>query len=189
MRIAPLILAFTTILVLAPGVKSTSGSDKETTLTSAPIVETLKSDIEVDTIDHIDISDVQFETEPEPEPEPEITLPEDEIRLLALLVMAEANGECEEGRRLVIDVVLNRVDSEYFPNSVPEVIYEPGQFEPILNGYIYECVVLEENYKLVLEELANRTNYDVCFFRTGYFCDYGYPIKKVGNHYFSGVMW
>lgn len=36
-----------------------------------------------------------------------------DIELLALLTMAEAEGECEEGQRLVIDTVLNRVDNPH----------------------------------------------------------------------------
>jgi len=33
-------------------------------------------------------------------------------------------------------VVLNRVESELFPDTLAEVIYEPGQFEPVANGQI-----------------------------------------------------
>lgn len=42
----------------------------------------------------------------------------DDIELVALVTMAEAEGECEEGKRLVIDTILNRVDSASFPNTV-----------------------------------------------------------------------
>ncbi|MFC0470733.1 cell wall hydrolase [Halalkalibacter kiskunsagensis] len=34
------------------------------------------------------------------------------------------------------DVVLNRVESPQFPDTIKEVIYEPGQFEPVSNGQI-----------------------------------------------------
>lgn len=55
-------------------------------------------------------------------------LPYEDISLIALVTMAEAEGECEEGKRLVIDTILNRVDSEHFPNSVYDVIYQRNQF-------------------------------------------------------------
>ena len=45
----------------------------------------------------------------------------EDVELIALVTMAEAEGECEEGKRLVIDTVLNRVDSDYFPDTGYEV--------------------------------------------------------------------
>ena len=38
----------------------------------------------------------------------------EDVELIALVTMAEAEGECEEGKRLVIDTILNRVDSGTF---------------------------------------------------------------------------
>ena len=43
------------------------------------------------------------------------TLTNEEIELVALVTMAEAEGECEEGQRLVIDTVLNRMEDSRFP--------------------------------------------------------------------------
>ena len=37
-------------------------------------------------------------------------LSEEDISLIALVTMAEAEGECEKGKRLVIDTILNRMD-------------------------------------------------------------------------------
>lgn len=54
--------------------------------------------------------------------------------LLAKIAMAEAEGEGVEGKALVILVVLNRVWSEEFPDSIREVIFQKGQFSPISNG-------------------------------------------------------
>lgn len=54
--------------------------------------------------------------------------------LLIRIAMAEAEGESIEGKALVMNVVLNRVKSDKFPNSIKEVIYQKNQFSPILNG-------------------------------------------------------
>lgn len=54
--------------------------------------------------------------------------------LLAKIAMAEAESEDTEGKALVILVVLNRVWSDGFPNSIEDVIYQSGQFSPISNG-------------------------------------------------------
>lgn len=57
-----------------------------------------------------------------------------ESYMLGKIAMAEAEGEGVEGKALVILVVLNRVWSDGFPNSIPEVIFEEGQFSPVSNG-------------------------------------------------------
>lgn len=118
--------------------------------------------------------------------EPEVPLASvEDINLLAMVTMAEAEGECEEGQRLVIDTVLNRVDSPYFPDTVREVIYQTHAFEVMSNGRFDRCYVKEDIRKLVLEELKNRTNSEVVFFRTERYSSYGQPLFKLGNHYFS----
>lgn len=109
----------------------------------------------------------------------------EDVELIALVTMAEAEGECEEGKRLVIDTVLNRVDSEYFPDTVYEVIYQPNQFSSMWNGRVDRCEVREDICELVYEELESRTNYDVVFFTAGEYNAYGVPMFQVGNHYFS----
>lgn len=113
------------------------------------------------------------------------TISDKEIRLLALLCMAEAEGESEKGKRLVIDTVLNRVDSKHFPNTISGVIYQKNQFTSMWNGRANRCYVKNDIYKLVKEELKSRTNSTVMFFTAGRYGAYGTPMFKVGNHYFS----
>lgn len=117
--------------------------------------------------------------------EEELAMSEEDIELIALVTMAEAEGECEEGKRLVIDTILNRVDSEHFPNTVYEVIYQPCQFSSMWNGRVERCEVREDICQLVREELISRTNYDVMFFTAGEYSAYGVPLFQVEHHYFS----
>lgn len=117
--------------------------------------------------------------------EEELPLSNEEIELIALVTMAEAEGECEEGKRLVIDTILNRVDSEHFPDTVTEVIYQPHQFSAMWCDRIDKCYVTEEICQLVREELISRTNYDVVFFNANHYSKYGTPLFQVENHYFS----
>jgi N-acetylmuramoyl-L-alanine amidase len=56
--------------------------------------------------------------------------------LLARLVRAEAESEPYAGKVAVAVVVLNRVDSSSFPNSISAVINQAGQFSPVSNGQI-----------------------------------------------------
>lgn len=57
-------------------------------------------------------------------------------RLLARLVYAEARGESYKGQVAVAAVVLNRVNSASFPNTVSGVIYQSGAFSCVSNGSI-----------------------------------------------------
>lgn len=54
--------------------------------------------------------------------------------LLMKIAMAEAEDENTEGKALVMRVVLNRVKSRGFPDSIKKVIYQERQFSPIANG-------------------------------------------------------
>lgn len=118
---------------------------------------------------------------------PAYTLTQEEIELIALVTMAEAEGESEYGKRLVIDTILNRVDHEwsYWPDSVEGVIYQKNQFTSMWNGRVNRCYVREDIVELVREELENRTNTEVVYFMMGGYSRYGTPEFKEGVHYFS----
>ena len=57
-----------------------------------------------------------------------IELSEDDIDLLARIIWLEARGESFEGQQAVAEVVFNRMLSEYFPDTLHEVIYEKNPF-------------------------------------------------------------
>lgn len=57
-------------------------------------------------------------------------------KLLAKLVYAEARGESYKGQVAVAAVVLNRVSSSSFPNTISGVIYQTGAFSCVSNGSI-----------------------------------------------------
>lgn len=142
----------------------------------------------VDSAEHYVPTPLALETSAEPEETVEPVGPlasEEDIELLALLAMAEAEGESEEGQRLVIDVVLNRVDDPHFPDTIYEVVYQENQFSGMYGERITRCYVMDELVHLAREELENRTNYDAVFFRTEHYHSYGVPMFQVGAHYFS----
>lgn len=110
---------------------------------------------------------------------------QEEIDLIALVTMAEAEGETELGKRLVIDTILNRVDDPHFPDTVHDVIYYPNAFSPMWNGRIDRCYVTDDIVELVKEELLERTNYECVFFTAGAYSEYGEPRFQECCHYFS----
>lgn len=56
------------------------------------------------------------------------------LALLARLISAEARGEPYAGQVAVGAVVLNRVEHPSFPNTIAEVIYQPGAFSCLMDG-------------------------------------------------------
>ncbi|MBG9945301.1 cell wall hydrolase [Brevibacillus formosus] len=63
-----------------------------------------------------------------------VKISERDMELLARLVYAEGRGEPYEGQVAIAAVVLNRVASHKFPNTVREVIYAPNAFSPVHDG-------------------------------------------------------
>ena len=60
----------------------------------------------------------------------------EDIYLLARCIYGEARGEPYKGQVAVAAVILNRVDSSSFPNSISGVIYQPGAFTAVSDGQI-----------------------------------------------------
>ena len=70
------------------------------------------------------------------------------------IVQAEA-GICDpKGKILVADVIINRVLSGKFPDSVKAVVYQPSQFQPVSNGTINTVKVTAETIECVDRALA-----------------------------------
>lgn len=69
-----------------------------------------------------------------PQTEAPVSASTDDAYLLACLVYCEAGNQSYEGQLAVANVVMNRVNSPLFPNSISEVIYQSGQFSPAANG-------------------------------------------------------
>lgn len=119
-----------------------------------------------------DISEVQFE--------------ESDRYLLANLIYCEAGGEPYAGQLAVGAVVMNRVLSSVYPNTVSGVIYQKYQFSPVGSGRL--ALAMSKNkatascYKAADEAMAGQTNVGNCvYFRT--------PIPgltgiKIGGHIF-----
>lgn len=109
----------------------------------------------------------------------------DSLEELAICVEAEAGNQDLEGKRLVVDVILNRVDDKDWPNTIKEVIEEPIQFSSFWDGgmeKVYEPS--EETFKSVRMELEERSYPGIYYFTAGGYGEYGTPWRKVGDHYF-----
>ncbi len=113
------------------------------------------------------------------------------LYLLAKLVTAEAGDEPLKGQIAVGDVVMNRVSSELFPDTIHDVIYAQGQFTPAMNGDLDK--IKPGNTAILAASLAfngERVVKDALYFfnpkrsRNAYL-DSLQVIANIGNHRFA----
>ncbi len=82
-----------------------------------------------------------------------IMVSKEDYEVLLKIVEAEAGGEDEDGKLLVANVVLNRVASPKFPNTVKDVVFQQekgtSQFSPVSDGRFYSVTVSEETKEAV----------------------------------------
>ena len=119
----------------------------------------------------------------------EVSFAEGDLYLLANLIYCEAGGEPYEGQVAVGAVVMNRVMSSKFPDSIIGVIYQKRQFAPVASGRLDLALTVNKAtdscYRAAEEAMAGRTNVGNClFFRT--------PIPglegiRIGGHIFYGA--
>jgi N-acetylmuramoyl-L-alanine amidase len=131
--------------------------------------------------------------EPEEERQTATNMPggysENDIQLMANAVYGEARGEPYEGQIAVAAVILNRLNSPTFPNTVSGVIFEPLAFTAVADGQIW--LTPNENAKRAVIDAIN--GMDPTEGATYYFNPdtatsgwiWGRPqIKRIGKHIF-----
>lgn len=106
-----------------------------------------------------------------------------ELDLLAAIIHCEAGGESRTGKVAVGAVVLNRVNSSAFPDTVTEVVYQSGQFTPASSGALANALasgVDEDCYEAARAALNGENPVGGClYFNSGY----GKGIQ-IGNQHF-----
>ena len=106
-----------------------------------------------------------------------------EQELLAALIFCEAGNQPYDGQVAVGAVVMNRVRSGSFPDTITDVIYQSGQFTPAMTGWL-DSVIASDGYtdsamQAAADALAGSNPIGDClYFSTG---GGGYQL---GDHYF-----
>lgn len=116
----------------------------------------------------------------------EVNFAEGDRNLLANLIYCEAGGEGYAGQLAVGAVVINRVLSSVYPDSVVGVIYQGGQFSPVGSGRLAAALAggsaTQSCYQAADDAMRGNTNVGNCvYFRT--------PIEglngiRIGGHVF-----
>lgn len=90
---------------------------------------------------------VQAATEPEMlgSTKANTILSEENVRLLSTIIYCEAGCEPYAGKLAVGIVVINRMKSDKFPNSLEKVVYQKGQFTPAQNGILARMLKKYDN--------------------------------------------
>lgn len=107
-----------------------------------------------------------------------------DLSMLAALIQCEAGGESYEGKLAVGSVVMNRVSSSRFPNTVAGVIYQGGQFSPVASGRFASVLASGANASCTQaagEVLGGSITISCLYFRRN---DGSIPGTVIGNHVF-----
>lgn len=127
----------------------------------------------------------------------QITFSEGDVTMLANLIYCEARGESYDGKLAVASVVVNRILSSKFPDTMAGVIYQSGQFAPVTstrNSFV-EALAYDKAanssgcYKAAQEAMSGITNVENCvYFQTTAYLEkvdrLGIVRFTVGNHGF-----
>lgn len=144
--------------------------------------------------DHTEVQPSPTEA-PETAPvQPAVSISNEEKDLFARLVEAEAKGESYEGKVAVATVVLNRVESPHFPNTITEVINEvvgdAYAFSPVQNGEINNAAS-DEAIRAVEEALTRQDSLNDCIYfynpeiATDNWIRTREVVTTIGNHVFA----
>lgn len=107
-----------------------------------------------------------------------------DVYLLGAIIQCESDGEPYEGKLAVGSVVLNRVKSSYFPNTISGVIYQSGQFSPVASGRLahrLEAGVNNACLQAAQEVLNGNVTLSCLYFRRNNGIIQG---TVIGNHVF-----
>lgn len=97
-----------------------------------------------------------------------IELTEEEIEIFERIVEAEVTTNNYEGKLAVANVILNRIESDRFPNTMKEVVFAKRQFSPVSDGRYYTVKVTDLTKQVVQDALAGyrMVERDVYYFCT-----------------------
>jgi N-acetylmuramoyl-L-alanine amidase len=113
------------------------------------------------------------------------------LEQLARIIYSEARGESFEGQVAVGAVVMNRVDSSQFPDSINDVIFQSGQFTAVDDGQYKRLTPNTTAYRAAREALNGSDPSKGALFyynpklATAAWSKKRPAIKKIGNHIFT----
>ncbi len=170
-------------------------TDEEETTTSAPVTTTRPETTEEETTEEttteeITTTQAPVSTEPVISDSGVVSLSEEDIRLMAVVMTLECGNEPYDGQVAVANVILNRLKLGYYGSTISDVVYSPYQFSVVGTSSFY--YYLEngpfESCVAAAREACVGTNYvkDYIAFRPTYAIDTSTLDEyiQIGNHIF-----
>ncbi|MBR0152700.1 MAG: cell wall hydrolase [Lachnospiraceae bacterium] len=118
-----------------------------------------------------------------------LQLSRDDLKVLYQIVQAEAGDQSLKGRIMVVNVIMNRVRSSYYPDTVRGVVFQKSQFSPVASGSYY-TVNPDATTKRAVQAAVNGEDYSqgALYFCTrsiaGRFSRYLTRVTSEGDHVF-----
>ncbi|MCM1223750.1 MAG: cell wall hydrolase [Lachnospiraceae bacterium] len=114
------------------------------------------------------------------------TITFEEFDMVSQVITAEAEGEDWEAQWYIACVILNRVESDLFPDSIEEVIFQEKQFSCIWNGRYDRSRPNDSCMEALQYALdAERIPEDIYYFTSNGYLPGTKPYIQVGDMYFS----
>ena len=123
------------------------------------------------------------------EPYERAHMSESDFIFISSVVEAESDrSESLEGRILIAETILNRVNSPSFPDTIPEVLQQAGQFSTVVNGrsIVERTELSDEAVIIAVREIEAGTAPSVMYFNCIGFNGYGTPYGSgsIDGNYF-----
>ena len=105
----------------------------------------------------------------------------EEEEILAKLLWCEARNQSWEGQVYTCSAILNYCERNN--TSIWDAAHNINAFEPA--PFVDDAKPTAMQYEVIYYVLNGGRIPDICWFRTGHYHDFGTPVAKVGDHYFS----
>ena len=105
----------------------------------------------------------------------------EEEEILAKLLWCEARSQSWEGQVYTCSAILNYCERNN--TSIWDAAHNINSFEPA--PYVDDAKPTAMQYEVIYYVLNGGRIPDICWFRTGHYHNFGTPVAKVGDHYFS----
>lgn len=125
----------------------------------------------------------------------------DEAQLLLKVAQAESGNQGEDGMWLTMSCIVNRAESDYFPDSISEVVYQEGQFATVESGAINDVDISPECHlalarieagdvaeKIIAFENKRSSYLDKYFSRAFEFKDHRFYTNKIKGGRFDETI-
>jgi len=130
-------------------------NEKSKALLTAPETDNTKLNKE----EAIDVNEGVLDVTPNRDP---ITLSDTDYQVLLTIVEAEVGTEDLYARMMIANVIINRMQNDYYPDTIEEVVFQNDgkvyQFSPILDGRYYKVKVSKKTIEAVNNVLAGYDN-------------------------------